>query len=763
MLPFRTNVTIFIVEFLCAVLLHAFYVYSNMGPENAFYVALGLVPVLLVFLISLRLTREKLVIRCLMYTGVASFYYICTAAHTEAMLVFMLLVMGIDIALFLDQPIIIEYFGGSTVLMVILGIFRSEAITEFFPMTQYVAYLTMYAFSGVAMVFITYSINRYKVQMEEKNEIAREALEAKSNFLANMSHEIRTPMNAIYGIAEIMEGTVRDKGQQEYIMMIKRSSENLLYIINEILDFSKVDAGKLEIVDEPYNFNEMLQDVVTMMELRAREKNLQLRLDMPRNIPKLLGGDEKRVRQILINIMNNAIKFTNRGSVTLKVTWEEAVGFPIPQGTLTMKVIDTGIGIAKENMSMLFTAFGQVNTKKNRNVEGTGLGLAICKNLTDEMGGVISVESELNKGSVFTVAIPQKIIDEAPDDYEIKRLDNIIPGGGYSADFVAPKARVLVVDDNKVNLQVAHELLKLFGIEAKLACSGQEAIDLVSRHLISYDIIFMDHMMPYIDGAEATQRIRSMDSEYARKVPIIALTANAIKGVDKQLIAAGMNDYISKPIKVAQLGDVLKKWLPSGRVFPAGTSMEDIERAEKNKPWDELPMEELLERFEGIDTDTGIRNCAGNVKGYIELLKTYAVSNLGNLLDEYFESEDMENYAVTAHSIKGASQSVGALDVADMAYSLERAAKRGDITYIWDQHEELIDHYTEILLMLRQIFYPEHRQNEERAVAENNARAAMQNTQPIPKPVYQRTAPGPIYTPYLMGKGTANENMDENS
>ena len=585
MLPFRTNVTIFIVEFLCAVLLHAFYVYSNMGPENAFYVALGLIPVLLVFLISLRLTQEKLVIRCLMYTGVASFYYICTAAHTEAMLVFMLLVMGINIALFLDQPIIIEYFAGSTVLMVILGIFRSEAITEFFPMTQYVAYLTMYAFSGVAMVFITYSINRYKIQMEEKNEIAREALEAKSNFLANMSHEIRTPMNAIYGMAEIMEGTVKDKDQQEYVMMIKRSSENLLYIINEILDFSKVDAGKLEIVDEPYNFSEMLQDVVTMMELRAREKNLQLRLDMPQNIPRLLGGDEMRVRQILINIMNNAIKFTNRGSVTLKVTWEEAVGFPIPQGTLTMQVIDTGIGISKENMGMLFTAFGQVNTKKNRNVEGTGLGLAICKNLTDEMGGVISVESEVNKGSVFTVAIPQKIVDEAPDDYEIKRLDNIIPGGGYSADFVAPKARVLVVDDNKVNLQVAHELLKLFGIEPKLASSGQEAIDLISRHLVSYDIIFMDHMMPYIDGAEATQRIRAIDSDYARKVPIIALTANAIKGVDKQLIAAGMNDYISKPIKVTQLGDVLKRWLPAGRIFPAGTSMEDIERAEKNTPF----------------------------------------------------------------------------------------------------------------------------------------------------------------------------------
>ena len=705
MLPFRTNVSIFIMEFLCSVILQIFDAVAEYGIERAFLVAFGLIPVLLVFLLSMKIENENIVIRCLAVAGISSLYYMSYASHTQGMLVFMLLATATTITLFLNQRALIEYFGVTLVILILMGIFQQDVITAFFDLSQYVAYITMYAFAGVALIFTSYSVANYKKEMEEKNEVAREALEAKSNFLANMSHEIRTPMNAIYGMAELLEEKDFQAEEKEYIAVIKHSSENLLSIINEILDFSKVDSGKMVIEDDPYDFNEMLTDVVTIIEFRLRDKNIRLQLEIDSNIPKVLLGDETRVRQILINLLNNAVKFTHQGSITLRIRWkDESAIYNIEQGRMFIEVQDTGIGISEENISKLFTAFGQIDTKKNRNVEGTGLGLAICKQLADAMGGSISVRSQLKAGSTFAVELPQKIYDASPSNFEVRKWENTGRDNIFHPDFFAPKARVLIVDDNKVNRQVAQELMKLFGIEAALAESGQEAIDRVSKNLISYDIIFMDHMMPFLDGVEATRQIRLMDSDYARKVPIVALTANAIKGVEQQFMAAGMNDYLPKPIRVEQLGEILKRWLPQDKLFAPGTSMEEIEAREAAQPWISLPVEQKLARLDGIDAQTGIKNCAGNVNAYFELLRTYSGSNLATLLQNFYEREDLENYAITAHSIKGASQSVGAHDVADMAYSLERAGKRGDITYIWDHHDDLMEEYSRILTMLKRNF-----------------------------------------------------------
>ena len=709
MLPFKTNITIFILEFLCSVILQAIYTVSEYGAERAFLVGLGLVPVLLVFFLSYKINNEGVVVRCLAVAGIASQYYMSSISRTQGMLVFMFLATATTIALFLNQRYLTEYFGVTLLVLILIGIFRPEEITDFFYMSQYVTYITMYAFAGVALVFISYSVASYKREMDEQYEVAREALEAKSNFLANMSHEIRTPMNAIYGMAEILEGRESAGANKEYIAVIKRSSENLLSIINEILDFSKVDSGKMEILEEPYEFNEMLQDVISIIEFRMRDKNLRLLLNIDPNIPVRLVGDETRVRQILINLLNNAVKFTNQGSVTLDMKWRnESSIYNMPVGRMTIYVRDTGIGISEENIGKLFTAFGQIDTKKNRNVEGTGLGLAISKSLADAMGGNISVESALGRGSVFTVVLPQKIADPKPSNFHVTSLESAYQRGRFVPDFIAPKAKILIVDDNKVNLQVAQELMRLFGINASTAESGQEAIDRVSKQLISYDVIFMDHMMPYLDGVEATKQIRAMKSDYARSVPIVALTANAIKGVEQQFMAVGMNDYLPKPIKVEQLSTILKKWIPPQKVFPAGTSMEDVERREANVRWNDLTKEQKLSRLDGIDTAAGINNCAGNVDAYFELLKTYASSNLINLLQGFYDKEDITNYTVIAHSIKGASQSVGASDVADKAYALERAGKRGDIAFIWDNHDDLVEEYGEILNMLKKYLFRTH-------------------------------------------------------
>ncbi|HPF29636.1 MAG TPA: ATP-binding protein, partial [Lachnospiraceae bacterium] len=531
---------------------------------------------------------------------------------------------------------------------------------------------------------------------------AEAANKAKSIFLSNMSHDIRTPMNAIYGMAELLEEKDFGREEKEYIATIKRSSENLLSIINEILDFSKVDSGKMDVVEEPYEFNDMVQDVITIIEFRLKDKHIKLQLEIDANIPREMKGDETRIRQILINLLNNAVKFTNQGSITLNIKWMEKDDM---QGDLMIDVIDTGIGISQENLSKLFTAFGQIDTRKNRNVEGTGLGLAICKKLIDIMGGDISVESKLKEGSTFRVVLPQKIYDPRPCNYVNKQEEIHFTKESYRITFTAPRAKVLIVDDNKVNRQVARELMKLFGFEASLAESGHEAVDRVQKHLVSYDIIFMDHMMPYMDGVEATKVIRKLNGDYAKTVPIVALTANAIKGVEQQFLDAGMNDYLPKPIRVEQLSDILRRWLPHKKQFTVGTSLEEIERKEANIRWDRLPIEELLDQLDGIDVESGIKNCAGSKSAYFELLQTYASSNLANVLNDYFEKEDLENYAITAHSIKGASKTIGALDVADKAYTLERAGKRGDITFIWDHHSEMVEEYTTILKMLKRIFF----------------------------------------------------------
>ena len=701
MLPFQTHVKIFIIEFVCTVLLQIVYAITVYGIEAAGLVSLGLLPVFLISWIALRIDNEEVVIRCLYISAISTLYYMSYALHTQGTLAFMFLAFGVTIALFIRPRFLKEYIAVTSIILILMGIFYQEEISGNTDMRLYLSYLMVYAFANVALLFIIIGVERYQREMEEKNEVAREALEAKSNFLANMSHEIRTPMNAIYGMAELLEERDIGREEKEYIATIKRSSENLLSIINEILDFSKVDSGKMEYIAEPYVLTNMVQDVTTIIGFRIKDKHIKLITEIDERIPRELIGDEVRIRQILINLMNNAVKFTNQGTITLKMGWK-----PIneTEGELQFAVVDTGIGISEENVGKLFTAFGQLDTKKNRNVEGTGLGLAICKRLVDGMHGEIGVRSKLKEGSTFCVSLPQKVYDSRPCEY--KANENILPSNKeFQVNFIAPKAKVLIVDDNKVNLQVAKELMKLFGFDATTVESGKEAIDRVEKHLVTYDVIFMDHMMPFMDGVEATRFIRQLSGEYAQKVPIVALTANAIKGVEQQFIDAGMNDYLSKPIRLEQLATLLRRYIPKKKQFPADISKEELEQILAEEDFSNLKGEEILEHLEGMDVETGIKNCGGSRDVYFDLLQTYASSNLANVLQDYFEKEDMGNYAVTAHSIKGASQNIGAHDVAEKAYSLERAGKRGDLNFIWDNHDELMEEYTAILKRLKKIFF----------------------------------------------------------
>ncbi len=406
----------------------------------------------------------------------------------------------------------------------------------------------------VLMVDVTETYEYIK-KLNEMRKAAEEANRAKSNFLANMSHEIRTPMNAVVGMSELIIEESRGRKMYDYACDIKTAALNLLSIINDILDLSKVEAGRMELVEEDYLVQVMIQDTVNLVQMAAEQKGLKMNVEVAKDIPHKLKGDVGRIRQVLINIINNAIKFTKVGSVSLAVSSRYTGDNTIE---LQFVVKDTGIGIKEEDKAVIFESFRQLDMNRNRKTEGTGLGLAITKQLVALMQGDIQLESEYGKGTCFTIHIMQQVVDkrtisENPmvrHDVEEKQDKN----------FVCRDYRVLVVDDNNINRKVATSMLKLYGFQIHEANSGKAAIELVKMH--EYDMIFMDHMMPEMDGVEATRIIRTECGETAAKTIIVALTANALQGAREMYLGNGFEDFLSKPFERTQMRELLERWIP---------------------------------------------------------------------------------------------------------------------------------------------------------------------------------------------------------
>ncbi len=536
-------------------------------------------------------------------------------------------------------------------------------------------------------------------------EMADSANRAKSAFLSNMSHEIRTPITAVLGFNEMILRETDDKDILLYAENIRNSGNTLLGLINDILDFSKIEAGKLEIIPVDYDLSSMLNDLVNMVRVRAEEKGLTLELDFDRNIPRILNGDEIRIKQIITNILSNAVKYTERGAVSFTVGYEDLK--EDDSVLLRVAVRDTGIGIREEDIKHIFSEFERVDVTRNRNIEGTGLGMSITQSLLKMMGSSLQVESVYGVGSVFSFELKQQVIRRDPlGDYQASYTKSISGRERYQSRFTAGNARILMVDDNSTNLLVFRGLVKQTLIKVDTAESGDEALSMCGDE--KYDIIFLDHMMPHKDGIETLHELKEMKDSPNADTPVISLTANAVSGAREVYIREGFSDYLTKPIDPEKLEEMMLSYLPKEKIDKRGKpGVAGAAPSQNAAESGRMTGLSVLMNQGYIDLQSGIGHC-GSKELYMEVLRSYygKIDETREALDRFLRENDTENYAIRIHAAKSTSRTIGADALGEKAALLEQAARNGDHQYIRENHEAFLTEYGKVQRILARVFDP---------------------------------------------------------
>ena len=581
-----------------------------------------------------------------------------------------------------------------TIIVDILCFILSFILIKIFKMdwtyNPYWAYIIVFMLMSTAIAYIK---EKYLQEILERER-------TKSMFLANMSHEIRTPMNAIVGMSELaMDFKLKDS-EKNILRQIRSAGINLVGIINDILDFSKIESGKMEIIPHNYDLVKMLNDIMNVVEVRLKGKPVELFLEIEKDLAHIYRGDEIRLRQILINLAGNATKFTEKGSIRIRV--EDLKKYQPEKEGLRFSIIDTGIGIKKEDINKLFHAFQQVDMQTNRLKEGTGLGLSISRNLVNLMNGSLSLESEYGQGTTFYVNIPQERI--SPEScaefykalFEAGKAENAIVEFSLSQlnspefaslfaekesllPFKAPEAKILVVDDNEVNLQVADGLLKKFGIKTVKAISGFQALDFLAEQ--KYDIIFMDHQMPGMDGVETLEKIRAVEANLpdSEKSIVIVLSANAVNGAREMFLSKGFNDFIAKPVQEKDFADCLSKYLKKELIIPLSDNADISSEAQNSnsteeniipKDFPQLP-EDKINLKAAVELAGGFENWLGLARTFVNSIEEKAAQ-----IQEYFLQEQNKDYTIQVHALKSSARIIGALKLSQMAEEEETEGNR---------------------------------------------------------------------------------------